>query len=132
MNFSTLDDYRPRINGITEKVIGCAHRVSNELGVGFLEKVYENALALEVRDTGLYAIQQGRMDVRYKGRLVGDFVADIIVERCVIVEVKAVKKLEEIHFSQCLNYLRGTGLHICLLVNFGLPKAIIRRVVSNF
>jgi GxxExxY protein len=129
---TTLDERRAILDGISRKVIGCAHQVSNALGAGFLEKVYENALAFELRDAGLEAIQQRRIEVRYRGFLVGDFVADIVVENCVIVEVKAVKLLDPAHSSQCLNYLKGTGLSLCLLVNFGCPKAIVKRIVHDF
>jgi len=118
----TLDERRAILDGISRKVIGCAHQVSNALGAGFLEKVYENALAFELREAGLETVLQRRIEVRYRGILVGDFVADIVVENCVIVEVKAVKLLDPAHSSQCLNYLRGTGLSLCLLVNLGAPR----------
>ena len=117
---------------ITEKIIGCVHQVSNVLGPGFLEKVYENALAVELRQLDLQVVQQHRIEVRYKGVLVGDFVADLLIEECVIVEVKAVKALDDIFTAQCLNYLNATGLQVCLLVNFGAPKATVRRVVYGF
>jgi GxxExxY protein len=133
MNTAAMTDERRAIlDGISRKIIGCAHQVSNALGAGFLEKVYENALAFELRDAGLETAQQRRIEVRYRGLLVGEFVADIVVESCVIVEVKAVKLLDPAHSSQCLNYLRGTGLSLCLLVNFGCPKAIVKRIVHNF
>jgi GxxExxY protein len=106
--------------------------VSNVLGPGFLEKVYENALAVELRQLDLQVVQQHRIEVRYKGVLVGDFVADLLIEECVIVEVKAVKALDDIFTAQCLNYLKATGLQVCLLVKFGAPKATVRRVVHGF
>lgn len=96
------------------------------LGPGFLEKVYENALALELRYLGLALFQQHRIEVRYKGIVVGDFVADLLIEKCVIVEIKAVKALDNIHTAQCLNYLKATGLQVCLLVNFSAPKAVVK------
>lgn len=102
------------------------------MGAGFLEKVYENAFALELRETGIEVTQQQRIDVRYKGVSVGDFVADIVVARTIIVEVKAAKALDDIHFAQCLNYLKATGLRVCLLVNFGTPRATVKRIVHNF
>ena len=129
---TVLAERRAILDGISRKVIGCAHQVSNALGAGFLEKVYENALAFELRDAGLETAHQRRIEVCYRGFLVGDFVADIVVENCVIVEVKAVKLLDPAHSSQCLNYLRGTGLSLCLLVNFGCPKAIVKRIVHDF
>jgi GxxExxY protein len=129
---SALEERRVNLDRISKQVIGCAYEVSNTLGTGFLEKVYENALALELRRFGLEAVQQRRIEVRYKGDLIGDFVADIVVENLVIVEVKATKALDEIHSAQCLNYLRGTDLNLCLLVNFGSPKAFVKRIVYNF
>jgi GxxExxY protein len=126
------DERRSRLDKITEKIIGCAHQVSNVLGPGFLEKVYENALAIELRETGLQAVQQQRIEVRYRGVLVGDFVADFLIEECVIVEVKAVKALDDVFTAQCLNYLKATGLRVCLLVNFGAPKATVKRIVHGF
>jgi GxxExxY protein len=126
------DERRSRLDQITEKIIGCAHQVSNALGTGFLEKVYENALAIELRQAGLQVIQQQRIEVRYRDVLVGDFVADLFVNGAVIVEIKAVKALDDIHTAQCLNYLKATALHVCLLINFGTSKATVRRVVNGF
>ena len=126
------DERRSRLDQITEKIIGCVHQVSNVLGPGFLEKVYENALAFELRQINLQVEQQHRVEVRYKDFVVGDFVADLLVEECVIVEIKAVRALDDVHTAQCLNYLKATGLQVCLLVNFGAPKATVRRVVYGF
>jgi GxxExxY protein len=126
------DGRRLKLDQITEKIIGCVHQVSNTLGPGFLEKVYENALAVELSQVGLQVTQQRRIEVRYKDVLVGDFVADILVEESVIVEIKAVRALDDIHTAQCVNYLKATGLQVCLLVNFGPPKATIKRVVYGF
>lgn len=123
---------RLELNKITERIIGCAYTVGNTLGNGFLEKVYENALAHELRKADLQVIQQYGIQVHYDGIVVGDFVADLLVERCVLVELKAVKALDEIHMAQCLNYLKATGLSVCLLLNFGQPKVQIKRVVKNF
>lgn len=117
------------VDEITKKVIGCAYTVSNKLGVGFLEKVYENALAYELREAGLDVAQQHSIQVRYEDIVVGDFAADLLVERCVLVELKAASSLEEVHAAQCMNYLRATGLRICLLVNFGRSRVQIRRIV---
>jgi GxxExxY protein len=123
---------REVLNSITEKIIGCAYIVGGKLGNGFVEKVYENALAYELNRTGLFLEHQHRIQVRYDEVIVGEFVADLLVERSVLVEVKAVKALDEIHFAQCLNYLKATGLRVCLLINFGKPKVEIKRVVNNF
>ena len=117
------------VDGITEKIIGCAFTVSNTLGAGFLEKVYENALGHELRKSGLHILQQYSMEVKYDGVVVGEYVADVLVEDAVLVELKAVKALDEIHMAQCINYLRATGLHVCLLLNLGKPKLEIKRLV---
>jgi len=116
---------------ITEKIIGCAYTVSNTLGSGFLEKVYENALVHELHKSGLRVEQQHEIAVRYDGVLVGDFAADILVEQSVIVELKAVKALNDVHMAQCLNYLKATGHRICLLINFGTPRIDVKRIVHN-
>ena len=128
----TPDEHRLEINRITEKIIGCVHRVSNTLGSGFLEKVYENALAIELRESGLNVEQQHAIKVFYNNALVGDFAADLLVENCVIVELKAAKTLDDVHSAQCLNYLKATGLKVCLLVNFGRPRADIKRIVFDY
>ena len=126
------DERRSKLDQITEKIIGCVHQVSNVLGPGFLEKVYENALGVELTQAGLRVTQQRRIEVHYRESLVGDFVADLLVEECVIVEIKAVKAFEDIHTAQCVNYLKATGLQVCLLVNFGSPKAVVKRIVHGF
>ena len=106
------------INQVTARIIGSAFKVANGLGCGFLEKVYENALAHELRKTGFEVKQQQPVPVFYDGIVVGDFVADLIVNDCVIVELKAIRALEDIHSAQCLNYLAATKLPVCLLLNF--------------
>jgi len=117
---------------VTKRVIGCAYTVSNTLGNGFLEKVYENALAYELRKFGLIVEQQKSLKVYYDGIVVGDYVADLLIQDAILVELKAVRNLEDIHLAQCLNYLRATDLRLCLLLNFGTPKVQIRRVVNQF
>ena len=117
------------INQLTEKIIACVYRVSNTLGSGFLEKVYENALAIELRNNGLKVEQQHPIKVYYAGQAVGDFAADLLVEGCVIVELKAVRAFEDVHSAKCLNYLKATSLKLCLLVNFGRPRVEIKRLV---
>jgi GxxExxY protein len=123
---------RLELNHITEKVIGCVHRVSNILGSGFLEKVYENALVIELRNAGLLVEQQHPIKVLYNSIPVGDFAADIVVNNCLIVELKAVRALDNVHSAQCLNYLKATGLKLCLLVNFGKSRAEIRRIILGY
>lgn len=92
------------------------------MGTGFLEKVYENALAYELRKTALRTEQQSQIKVYYDKAVVGDYIADLVVEQSVLVELKAVKALDDIHFAQCMNYLKATGLKVCLLINFGSTK----------
>jgi GxxExxY protein len=120
------------LDEITKRVIGCAYAVSNTLGAGFVEKVYERAMVVELRANGLAIAQQHAMSVNYKGVVVGDYVADLVVANEVIVEVKAVKALDEVHAAQCMNYLKATGLRIALLLNFGKPRIELRRIVLGF
>ncbi len=117
---------------ITETIIGCAYKVANSLGSGFLEKVYENALAHELRKAGFQVEQQKDVDVRYDGVLVGAYCADLLVEGKIIMELKAAKAVDEIHMAQCLNYLRASNLRLALLINFGSPKIQVRRVINGF
>nr|WP_320133683.1 GxxExxY protein [uncultured Holophaga sp.] len=118
-----------KLESITGAIIGAAFKVSNTLGSGFLEKVYENALALELGKSGLPVVQQHGIEVRHEGSLVGEFAADLLVAGCVLVELKAVRALEDIHLAQCIHYLKATGLEVCLLMNFGHPRLEYRRVV---
>ena len=99
-------------------------------GAGFLEKVYENALAYELKKSGLCTQQQQPIQVHYDGVVVGDYVADIVVEDSVIIELKALKAFDNVHFAQCINYLKATGKQICLLINFGQPKIEIKRFAN--
>jgi GxxExxY protein len=123
---------KQRLNEITEQIIGCAFTVGHVLGCGFLEKVYENALAHELRRQRLTVQQQHAISVYYDEIIVGDYVADLLVEACVVVELKATGKTDDVHLAQCLNYLHATGLSICLLLNFGKPKVEVRRIVRDF
>jgi len=125
-----MDDEPSEFDDLTGRIIGCAFTVSNTLGVGFLEKVYENALAHELRKAGFRVEQQKPITVEYDGVVVGEYVADLVVEGSVIVELKAAKALDEIHYAQCLNYLRATKMRVCLLLNFGTPKIQIKRFVN--
>ncbi len=121
----------PEVNAITQKIIGCAYVVSNTLGIGFVEKVYENALAHALRKTGLQVVQQYPIAVSFDGVLVGEFAADLLVDSTVLVELKAVSMLMQEHMAQALNYLRATGLPVCLLINFGKPKIEIQRLLPS-
>jgi GxxExxY protein len=115
------------LNQISEKIIGAAYTVSNKLGCGFLEKVYENALAIELKKQGLKVTQQPGLQVKYDGIVVGEYVPDLLIEDLVIVELKTARALEEIHAAQCLNYLKATHLKLCLLINFAKPKIDVKR-----
>ena len=114
------------LDAITERIIGTAHKVSNTLGAGFVEKVYENAHAHEMRKDGLLVVQQHPIKVVYDGIVVGEFCVDLLVENLVLVELKSVSALNDDHMKQTLNYLRASNLPTCLLINFGTPKAQIR------
>jgi len=115
-----------RLNAITEQIIGCAFTVHNVLGSGFAEKVYENALVHDLRKMNLQVQQQVPIEVWYDGTLVGQYIADVVVEGVVLVEVKAVRNFDEGHVAQCLNYLAATKIPLCLLLNFGKRVEIKR------
>ncbi|HTB42826.1 MAG TPA: GxxExxY protein [Acetobacteraceae bacterium] len=121
----------PVLDTISNRIIGCAFTVANTLGIGFLERVYENALAFELRASGFAVEQQRGVTVRYKDILVGEYFTDLLVEGAVLVELKTVKALESAHRAQCINYLRATGMHLCLLINFGTSRLEVRRVVQD-
>jgi len=115
---------------LTEKIIGAFFTVYNSLGYGFSEKVYENALVLELRKLGLKVEQQKRITVYYDGQVVGEYLADIVVNGVVIIELKAVRQLLKEHEAQLLNYLKATMIEVGLLLNFG-PKAEFKRKVYD-
>ncbi|MBK8069856.1 MAG: GxxExxY protein [Rhodanobacteraceae bacterium] len=114
---------------LSKRVIGCAIEVSRHLGCGFAEKVYENALMVELVRAGIRAEQQKPVLVRYRGAVVGDYVVDILVEEGLLVEVKALDRFSPLHDAQVMNYLRATGCAVALLLNFGRPQLGIRRLV---
>ena len=115
---------------VSESVIGAAYEVANRLGSGFLEKVYENALAIELRYRGHKVEQQRPFEVRYRDEIVGIYQADLIVDDELVVELKAARSLDSSHRAQCMNYLRASSLDTGLLINFGLPRIDIQRVQS--
>ena len=119
------------INDVTYAINGAVFEVNRVLGSGFLEKVYENALLVELRKRGLRAEVQVPIKVKYKGEVVGDYFADLVVEDQVIVELKVVEQLDNIHEAQLINYLKATGMKVGLLVNFRHTKAEIKRLVLN-
>jgi GxxExxY protein len=112
---------------ITERIIGCAYRVHNELGVGFLEKVYENALAFELAESGLQVKQQEPIPVYYRQKVVGEYFADLLVEDRILVELKAVRSIVSEHEVQLVNYLAATGKEDGLLINFGSSVQVKRK-----
>ena len=116
---------------LSQRVIGCAFEVSNTLGAGFFEKVYEKALCVELEKNGLGYVCQKPILVSYKGSPVGEYFADIIVENRLLLELKAVSILCKEHEAQLMNYLKATGLSVGLLLNFGRPKLGIKRMVWN-
>lgn len=116
---------------LTEKIIGAAFTVHNELGSGFVEKVYENALALELKSKGFNIEQQKPVTVKYKGELAGEFCADIVVDGIVLVEVKAVKSLLKEYESKLIHYLKATGIEVGLLINFGESVQVRRKIYTN-
>jgi GxxExxY protein len=117
------------VNDITYRINGAVFEVNRELGHGFLEKVYEKALLIELRERGLNAGSQVPLKVCYKGQKVGEYFADIVVEDQVIIEVKTVEALLPVHEAQLLHYLKATGKQIGLLVNFKHARAEIKRMV---
>jgi GxxExxY protein len=132
----TDQKYEPRMNAnereweeVVTNVIGAAYEVANVLGAGFLEKVYERALLAELCSRGLDAKAQVSFPVVYKGQIVGEYLADVIVEDAVVVEVKCVESFTNEHLAQCLNYLKASGKHLALLINFRRSKVEWRRIV---
>lgn len=116
---------------ITDKIIRKFYKVYNELGYGFLEKVYENALFFELRSLGLFCEKQKPIKVYYQEQLVGEYFADIIVNQSVIIELKAAEGLVEEHEFQLVNYLKATEIEVGLLLNFGKKPIFKRKVFSN-
>ena len=119
------------INELTYAINGAVFEVNRILGPGFLEKVYENALLVELKERGIKAEAQSPIRVMYKDIVVGEYQADIIVENQVIVELKTVDKIQKVHEAQLLNYLNATGIKVGLLVNFKSTKADIKRMVLD-
>ena len=126
-----MDAHGAVLNPLSKRIIGCGLRVAGTLGNGFLEKVYENALAHELRKAGLGVEQQRGITVMYDGVMVGEYFIDLLVEASILVELKTVAELRGAHRAQCLNYLLATGMHLCLLMNFGRPRLEVRRVVFD-
>ena len=119
------------LNRLSERIVGCVFALFNTLGAGFLEKVDENALGHEPRKAGLMVAQQCGIIVRYGDVVVGDYAVDLLVEDSVLMELKAAKAIDDIHHAQCLNYLKASGLRMCLQMNFGRPRLDIKRSVLS-
>ncbi|TAN38627.1 MAG: GxxExxY protein [Verrucomicrobia bacterium] len=120
-----------KLKELTETIIGAAFKVHNTLGAGFLEKVYENALCLDLRNAGLHVEQQRAIPVCYAGEIVGDYIADAVVNDVLILEIKAVSNLDKTHEVQLVNYLKATGIEVGLLINFGGSVEVRRRILSH-
>ena len=117
---------------LTGAIIGICYDVANELGHGFVESVYQSALAIALAEKGLRVAQQVPLQVVFRGQPVGQFYADLVVEESVIIELKAVTALAQEHSAQLINYLKATGYDVGLLVNFGhYPKAQVERIVAE-
>jgi len=116
---------------ITEKIIGAAYKVHNTLGSGFLEKVYQNSLAIELQSLGFIVEVEKPIKVYYFGDVVGNYIADITVDDKAIIEIKAIKELSDIHEVQLVNYLKATGIEVGLLINFGTSVQVKRRVMDK-
>lgn len=119
----------PEMDSLTKAIIGAAFTVSNSLGHGFLEIIYKNALAEELETQGLRIAKEKPFPVFYRGKQMGQYVADLVVENRVIVELKAVDDLVQAHRAQLLNYLKASSIPIGLLLNFGRPKIQVKRVI---
>ncbi|MFY2764617.1 GxxExxY protein [Arenimonas sp. MALMAid1274] len=116
---------------LSDAVIGAFFDVYNELGPGFLESVYENSMAIALREAGLAVVQQAGIQVRYRGRVVGEYRADLLVEGRMMVEIKAASTLAPGHDAQLINYLKASGLVVGLLLNFGPRPQFKRRILSD-
>jgi GxxExxY protein len=114
---------------LTGKILEAAFGVHNVLGAGFLERVYSNALSVELRAKGLKCMQEAPLKVNYKGTIVGDYAADMVVEDAVLIELKACTALDPNHRAQIINYLRASGIHVGLLINFDRPRLEYERFV---
>jgi GxxExxY protein len=119
------------LDGLVKTVVGAAYEVSNVLGAGFLEKVYERALVQELVSRGLNVRPQASFPVGYKGQCVGDYVADLLIEEQLIVELKCVDQFANEHLAQCINYLKASGIKLALLINFQKPRVEWKRIVYS-
>jgi GxxExxY protein len=116
---------------ISERVISCAFEVSNTLGAGFFERVYENALCVELNRAKIPFYRQQCFEIRYKNENIGNYIADIVVDSKLLIELKALSTFNREHEAQVMNYLKASGLKVGLLLNFGTPRIGIKRIVWN-
>ena len=128
----TIDEDNYKYSEITEKIIKAYYNVYNNLGYGFLERVYENAMFIELEEMGLFVEKQMQIKVYYGDYEVGDYFADLMVEKSVIVELKAAERLCEEHEIQLINYLKATEVEVGLLLNFGKKPEFKRKVFSKY
>lgn len=126
-----MDTDKYKHSDLTGVILKAAFEVHNTLGCGFLEKVYENSLCVELKKKGISFSQQKSINVYYNNEIVGEYFADILVDNTVIVELKTISKIEKIHEAQLINYLKGTNKKIGLLLNFAKPKLEIKRMVNG-
>jgi len=131
MNAENADYKGFKFTELTDKILNVFYKVYGELGYGFLEKIYENAMVIELSKSGLNCMPQSPIRVLYDGQLIGEYFADILVEGKVIVEIKAAKSLIEEHEAQLLNYLKATDIEVGLLLNFGVRPEIRRKAFDN-
>ncbi len=120
-----------KLNDLTEQIIKAFYTVYNTLGYGFLEKVYITALLIELEKMGILAQHQGPILVYYDGKIIGEYFADIVVQECIIIEVKAVRNVLMEHEAQLLNYLKASKLEVGLLLNFGPKPEVKRKIFDN-
>ncbi|BAU66260.1 hypothetical protein STA3757_36630 [Stanieria sp. NIES-3757] len=120
------------LKNITDKIIECALKVSGVLGAGFVDKVYERALLYELEKNRFQTEVQYPMNVYYEGIIVGDFVADLVVQNCILVEIEAIPTLTDNHKQKCLNYLKASELELCLLINFGSYELQVETIMLNY
>ena len=126
-----MDNDKIVFKELSYKVVGFALQVHNELGHGFLEKVYENAMMVLLRREGITALQQVPITVRFLNEIVGDYFADILVDDKIILELKSIEKINDAHRAQALNYLKGTGKQLAIILNFGKEKLEYERFVYH-
>ena len=129
---TNLSDQQMMLNSLSETLIGLSYKVYNQLGRGYLEKVYKNALAHELTKVGITLQQQPFLIVRYDGIVVGEFQPDLIIDNKLLVEIKAVFEITKNHEAQCFNYLKASSLKLGLLINFGATSVQVRRKVNGF